>query len=376
MSDEAPTQILNYRFKLLPTRGQHARLREALEYSRQLYNAGLEERIDCYRKTGRGLTFIDQCKALTELRADGSPWAATMERGPLKALHHTFNAFFKRGGFPRFKGKDWFKTISWAGREGWVFRDRKLLAKGLGAIRVHMHRPLPNQPVACRVKREGRHWYVILSVERDCAAANDNPSIGLDVGISSLAALSNGEIIANPRRRARAERETRRRARALARCKRGSRRRRKVKERLASWRAKERRARNAYLHQVSASLVRRFGVIAVEDLNVKGLAKSALARDVNDAAWGKLFSMLAYKAESAGCQIIKVDPRYTSQTCPECGEIKPKTLAERVHRCPCGCEMDRDVAAAKVILLRAVVSDRGVPNVAGYGERAPRMAVA
>lgn len=368
--------IRTARYRLLPTKGQHRRLLEALEHSRQLYNAALEERIDCYRKTGHGRSYIDQCKGLTELRAGGAKYSVAMERAPLKALDRAFRSFFARGGFPRFKGRQWFKSIGWEDRDGWRVRDGRLIAKGIGAIRIHLHRNLPSEPISCRVKREGRHWFVCLSVNVDGSKVHDGPTIGVDVGISSLAALSTGEIIPNIKHRRRAERETRRRARALSRCRRGSARRQKVREKLAQWRAKERRARDTYLHQVSASLVRRFGVIAVEDLNVKGLAKSALARDVNDAAWGKLFSMLAYKAESAGCQIIKVDPRYTSQTCPECGEIKPKTLAERVHRCPCGCEMDRDVAAAKVILLRAVVSDRGVPNVAGCGERAPGKAVA
>lgn len=366
----------SYRYRLLPSRAQHRRLRDALERSRLIYNAALEERINCYRKTGRGRSFMDQCKALTQLRSSGSPFAATMERGPLRALDHAFQAFFARGGFPRFKGREWFKSISWAGRDGWSVKSGRIVAKGLGAIRIHLHRPLPSKPISCRIKREGRHWFLSLGVEVECAATNDNPAVGLDAGVSTLAALSNGELIANPRHNRRAERETRRRARALSRCNRGSRRRRKVRERLARWRATERRARDTHLHQVSASLVRRFGVIAVEDLNIKGLAKSSLARDVNDAAWGKLFSMLAYKAESAGCQLVKVDPRFTSQTCPECGAIKSKSLAERVHRCACGCEMDRDVAAAKVILLRAAVSGREVPNVAGCGERAPGKAVA
>lgn len=74
--------VRTFRFKLKPTRAQHNRLGEALEHSRQLYNAALQERIDCYRKTGKGRSFVDQCKALTELRKDGSPWSATMERGP------------------------------------------------------------------------------------------------------------------------------------------------------------------------------------------------------------------------------------------------------------------------------------------------------
>ena len=86
---------------------------------------------------------------------------------------------------------------------------------------------------------------------------------------------------------------------------------------------------------------------------MQGLARTMLAKAIHNAAWGQLISMLDYKAAKAGGQVIKIDPRGTSQTCPECGTIKPKTLAERMHRCACGCTLDRDVAAAQVVHLRA-----------------------
>ena len=107
-------------------------------------------------------------------------------------------------------------------------------------------------------------------------------------------------------------------------------------------------------------MVNRFGHIAVEDLNIKGLASGMLAKHVNDAAWGMLNSMIAYKAESAGVLVIKVDPRGTSQMCPECGTVAKKTLAERIHRCSCGCVLDRDVAAAMVVHDRAFGRPAGI----------------
>lgn len=374
--DGVATQHLTFKYRLLPTKGQHRRLREALEHSRQLYNAALEERIDCYRKTGKGRSLFDQCVALTEYRKAGSPYAATMERAPLKALDVAYRVFFARGGFPRFKGKGHFKSIGWYGREGWRVRDGRIIAKGIGAIRINIHRQLPCAPVTCRIKREGSNWYVCLGVESQCETANDNSSVGIDVGISSLAALSNGQMIPNIRAGLSASKRTRQLQRALARCKRASRSRTKAKERLARARRQERHIRETYLHQVSADLTKRFGIIAIERLNVEGLARGILARSVNDVAWGSFIQKLRYKAERAGRQLIEVDPRYTSQTCPECGSIKPKTLAERVHSCPCGCVMDRDVAAAKVVLLRAAVHGREALNVAGCGERAPRKAAA
>jgi putative transposase len=186
-----------------------------------------------------------------------------------------------------------------------------------------------------------------------------------------LAALSTGELIANVRPARRAEREMRIRQRQLARCRRGSRRRRKVKARLASLSAKIARVRATRLHQATASLAARFSVIAVEKLNIKGLAGGMLAKEVHDASWGRFTQMLRYKAAKAGGTVVEVDPRFTSQICPECGQIAKKTLSERTHSCDCGCVLDRDVAAAMVILSRAG-NGPGALNVADCGKRAPR----
>ncbi len=372
-----PTQILTYKMRLLPRKAQHARLRAALDHARDLYNAALAERIDCYRRTGRGRSWQDQFKGLTELRADPA-WATypvTLQRWPLKQVDLAFAAFFRcvkankvKAGFPRFKGRDWFKTFGFSDRNGWSVTDKRLRMKGIGCIRLHVHRPLPNEPIACKVKRQGRHWYALLTIEAPCAIEHAGAAIGIDMGISTLAALSTGELIANMRPSGRAKRKMRVAQRALARCKRGSKNRRKIKAHLTGLHGDIARKRDAYLHQVSASLTRRFGVIAIEKLNIKGLAGGILAKEVHDVAWGRLIQMLRYKAAKAGGKLIEVDPRYTSQTCPDCGVIEKKELSERIHRCACGCILDRDVAAARVILHKAGIG-LGLDNVAQWGER-------
>lgn len=143
----------------------------------------------------------------------------------------------------------------------------------------------------------------------------------------------------------------------------------KAKARLARLHERTANARRTFHHQVAARLIRENDLIAVEDLNVKGLAKSMLARDVNDAGWASFITLLAEKAEKAARALVKVDPRHTSQICPSCGTIKPKTLKERIHRCDCGLTIDRDVAAAQIILMRAVVGPLS-HNVGGYAVRA------
>src|SRR5205807_1862914 len=151
-------------------------------------------------------------------------------------------------------------------------------------------------------------------------------------------------VIPNPRVAQRAENELRRRQRALARCKRGSNRRRKVRAQVARLHSKIADTRNTWLHQQSAALIKRADLIAVEDLKVSNMVRHpALARSISDASWSKFVSMLDYKAEKAGGHLVRVDPRNTSQKCSGCGELVPKSLAVRTHTCPsCGLVIDRD----------------------------------
>jgi putative transposase len=123
--------------------------------------------------------------------------------------------------------------------------------------------------------------------------------------------------------------------------------------------------RRTFCHQVSTDLVRRHPLIAVEKLTLKGLCRGRFAKSFQDAAWGMFLGQLSAKVACTGRTLAQVDCRYTSQTCPECGQIKKKKLSERVHDCDCGCRLDRDIAAARVILLRAVRGNGRISGVEG-----------
>jgi putative transposase len=111
-----------------------------------------------------------------------------------------------------------------------------------------------------------------------------------------------------------------------------------------------------FLHKTSSGLVRKYSMISLENLNIKGMTQEKFGKQINDAGWGMLASMLCYKAESAGCRIIFVTPEGTTQQCSRCGIVVPKTLADRVHNCPsCGLVLDRDLNAAHNILKRSTV---------------------
>lgn len=370
MADATDTTVIRtFKYRLLPSRKQHEALRHILEEQRILYNSALQERIDCYRKTGKGRTYYDQCKALTELRQEPeyARIPVKIQRGTLARLDEAFNGFFRRlkagekAGFPRFKGRAWFTSFEFAEFSGVTFEGKRIRFKGLpGGLRVYMHRPMPEgKPLSCKFKLDHKGWSVSFQMRVPVVAMpSTGQSVGVDVGLSSLAVLSTGEAIPNPQVARRAEREMRRRQRALARCKRGSKRRAKVKAAVTRCHAKIANTRRTHLHQVSARLVRENDTIVIEDLNVKGLAGGMLAKPVHDAGWSTLRQMLTYKAESAGRKLIAVDPRHTSQTCPECGRVAKKRLSQRTHKCDCGCVLDRDHAAALVILKRGGSASR------------------
>jgi putative transposase len=179
-----------------------------------------------------------------------------------------------------------------------------------------------------------------------------------------LIALSNGETVARPNWTKRAAKSLRRRQRAFARCKRGSSTPRKRVAALAKFSGHVAAKRRDFCHKLSCDLVKRFGRIAVEDLNIKGMARGMLAKHVYDAAWAQIVSNLRYKAACAGVELAEVDPPGTSQTCSECGVVAPKTLATREHCCASDCSLGRDVAAAIVVHQRAFGSapERGVES--------------
>jgi putative transposase len=378
--------ILGYRYRLLPSKRQHRALLTLLAAQRLLYNAALEERIDCYRKTGKSVSYMDQCKSLTLCRRDlpeMNMLPPNLQRWTLKRLDEAFQGFFRRikarngkAGFPRFRGRGWWDSFGFAEFSGIRFDGRRLRFAGMpSGLKLHMHRALPDDADirSCVFRRDGRGWYVSLQIAADAAEKRIvTDAIGIDLGLKVFAYCSDGIILPNPRIARKAERAQRRASRALSRCKRGSNRRRKVKVRLARLHRKIANTRSTWLHQQSAALVKRADLIAVEDLNVKNMIRHpTLARSIADASWSKFLGFLAYKAERAGVHFIRVDPRRTSQKCSGCGELVPKSLAVRTHSCPhCSLVIDRDHNASLNILAAGI--GRGPLNVSHQAVRAAR----
>jgi putative transposase len=370
--------ILTYRYRLMPTKRQHRALEMILESQRQLYNAALEERMGAYRKAGVTRSFFDQAKALTEWRQsdpEGRALPVNLQRATLKRLDAAFRGFFRRvkaggkPGFPRFRGEGRFHSFGFSEFPGISLKLCRLRFKGMpGALRIHLHRQMPAEALikSCTFRREAKGWHVAFAAEVPASPMRVHArAVGVDLGITTFAVLSDGAVIPSLRAARRAERRLRVVQRALARKRRGSANRLKARRAVARCHGATARQRANHLHQASARLVRFYDVIVVEALKVKALARSALAKDVHDASWAKFISMLRYKAEWAGAQLVEVDPRNTTQDCSGCGIKVPKELGDRLHKCPhCGLSIDRDLNAARNILHRAGVGP-GLRNVAG-----------
>lgn len=177
------------------------------------------------------------------------------------------------------------------------------------------------------------------------------PPVGVDLGVTNFVALSTGELVAGPRAYRASARRLRVAQRRVSRRRKGSVRRQKAGLLLARQHERIRQLRRNHAHHLSKRLVSQFGLIAVEDLQVRGLSRGMLAKDVNDQGWAEFLRLLGYKAEDAGVRVVKVPPGGSSQTCSGCGMSVAKPLSQRTHCCPsCGLVIDRDVNAARNLL--------------------------
>ncbi len=346
-----------YRYRLYPTARQCVALTAQLAFACELYNTALHQRRDAWRSRRRLIGLYQQFRELTDLRAAGlgpAGMSCAAMRDPLRRLDRAFVALFRRlksgqrPGFPRFRSTRRYDSLTWS---QWVLRQSRLALPGIGHVKVRWHRPLPPDAKirTVTIRRHGRHWYVgfALDMPAKTPLPASGQAAGLDLGITTFAALSNGERFVGPRALRANLTRLRRAQRRLSRRLLGSQRRRKAALTLRHRHDHVRNLRRDHAFKLASDLVRRFDVIYVEDLNIKGLVRSRAARDIQDQGWGSFVRILTDKAAEAGRAVIELDPRNTSQMCSACGALVPKQLGERWHRCGCGYEADRDTNAAR-----------------------------
>jgi putative transposase len=222
-----------------------------------------------------------------------------------------------------------------------------------GRIRVIVHRPMVGTFKFARIVLRPSGWYVqcICETSPEPLPKKEN-AVGLDMGIRYLVADSNGYIVDNPKHGRKSAKKLAHAQRKLAKCKKGSNRRKKAKKIVARTHERIANQRKDTLHKASHQYIKHYQTIAIEDLKPANMVQNHwLAFSIADASWGMFRQFLENKAESAGRQVIAVAPHYTSQKCSQCGEYVQKSLSVRTHLCPfCGYIADRDANAARNIL--------------------------
>ncbi len=369
---------------------------QCLIESRHIYNEMLETVKTQYEEKG---TFPSKYDLENAFKGQGEHVPATTVQMLADRLSKSLKRFLAAKqndipgvGFPRWKSPNRWHSIQLRQygdeknpRDVRLAPDGKHLqvpAKLGKMLKIKLHRPIEGKPkTAHLVLRADGHWYALIVCETQpqtehLASTCHHPDVGIDVGLKVFLADSLGKTVENPRYYRTSQKTLRRKQRQLCRRKKGSKRRRKAAKNTAKTHLKIARQRRDFHFKTAKQYTDQYHHIAVEDLNVNGMVKNHhLAKSIMDASWGAFLAILEDKAERAGHQVIRVNPRFTSQKCFKCGEIVQKSLSVRTHLCPfCGFVADRDVNAAQNILAKAGAQPSGTVEGARPGElRSPRL---
>jgi len=349
--------------KLYPTNTQANTLEYMASLCRHVYNWGLARRNEHYEATSKGLTYTRQSAELTAYK-QANRWLydvyADCLQQSLRDLDRAFANFFaKRTRYPRFKSKHRTLPKLRFAKDVTLERTRIKIPK-LGWVRVrnsHEHGAVKSVTIKRTPTGE---WYALCVIE--FVAQSPQPiktACGIDLGLKDFAVITDGinyEHIKPPKYFRQAQRRLRRAQQALARKQKGSKNRAKAKLKVARLHKRVANLRKNWLHQLSNRLTKQYDAICVENLNVKGMAKTTLAKSVNDAALGEFVRQLEYKTLWRGKHTQKVSRWFpSSRLCRECGAINTELkLNERTWVCTCGATHDRDCNAAMNVLVEGI----------------------
>lgn len=336
----------------------------ALDVSRFVYNCALEQRIEIYRRSKRNITHSEQSRQLTDARMEMIDLRSAANRAiqdnALLQLDRAFQAFYRKWrngekcGLPRFKSKARSRAFGQQIHQIQkpVLRGDRLTIPGVAVVRVRLSRPIDGRIKHLTIVHRVDGWYALLICEcpRPQALPPNNVKVGIDVGLSVFATLSTGEAIENPKYLYRAQKALTRAQCRKDRKSRNSNNRTRALRQLRLSHLSIQRCRRDFHHKISTDIIKRFDSIAVEDLDIGSIvAATDHGLSVADAGWGQFFRFLKYKAENAGREFNRINPRYTSQTCSKCGQRQKMPLKCRVFICVCGLILDRDLNAARNI---------------------------
>jgi putative transposase len=354
-----------YRYKLKPNKQQRYALARTLDVCRELYNDCLQQ-----RKWNHCSRFEQNAElpALKQAFPVYKKVYAQVLQSVVNRLDKSFKNFFRSGfGYPRFKSEKRFDSFTYP-QSGFTLNGKQLSLSKIGNVKIRLSRELPQDArvKTCTIKRTVSGWFATLTFEyTPVPLPASDLAVGIDVGITSFATFSDGTVIDNPRIYQNAQAALRRSQRRVSKRIKGSNRRRKAVVLLKKTHEHIANARKDFLHKHSTDVVRKYGTIVVEELNIKGMSRGNLAKQILDCSWSEWFRQLSYKAEEAGRAFIAVDPRYTSQTCSKCGYVsKDNRKTQANFACTsCGHQDNADHNGAINILARMEPSGVNVADV-------------
>ncbi len=371
-----------FQFRIYPNKKQEVTMVRTLNTCRHLYNDALAERkrrieLNRLRQTFQvfpwgkpeWIYYEDQAN---NLAASKDMFQKNVHsqvlQNALKRVNKSIKNFFNGFGFPRFKGRNRYDSFTYPqsgfdveiqdGKEG------KLSLSKIGTMRIILHRDIEGRIKTCTIKRDVDQWYAIFTVEIEKIIEKVPvvATMGIDVGLTSLLTLRNGEKIEPPKFLRTSENKLAKEQRRLSRKKPKSNNRKNQKVIVVKVHRKIRNQRKDFAHKTAKNLVDRFDLIAFENLQIKNMVQNHhLAKSIMDAGWYQLQTLTAFKAEEAGKQVKFCIAAGTSQTCHVCRNKQKLTLRDRVFRCnQCGNIEDRDVNAANNIENRCTVGMTGI----------------
>ena len=354
--------------KALINKQTHINLYKLFNHLTEIYNSALSQRKQEYKNNKKSITLYGQQKQLTQIRKKDKDWrnfSIFAQRTALKRLDEAYKRLFKLKLYKEGKGFPRFKTENSKIRSFENPDPNKIKQKGnkyffkirsLGIFSFGKKLPEGEIKLIRVVKTPRRiKLQFIMEVEDSIKQPQDSP-IGIDMGVSNLVTLSNGIQI----QKKKIKNNLIKLQRKVSKSKRGSNNRKKKRllKQKEEQRVKEKE--NGFLHKLTSDLVKQNNTYIIEDLDIQNMTKkkkgkNTLHKNIINSRWGYFKDCLTYKAESAGGKVIKVNPAYTSKRCSNCGVVKEKlTLQERTYKCDCGLILDRDINAAKNILLKGI----------------------
>jgi putative transposase len=359
--------LKTFKYRLYPSHAQEQQMFQVLDVCRHWYNMCLSERKWTYELEGRKVTKGEQEKAAIHYRRT-FPQAQIVCSQTMQTvcddLDKAFQAFFRRvkagetPGYPRFKGRNHFHSFAFKQfGVGAKLDGRRLKLFGIGRVAIRWHRPIEGEIKTVRIVHKAGRWYACFS----CEVRESKPlpktgrAVGLDMGVSAMYTKSDGEKADNPAYYRKSQRQLKRAQRSLARKERGSNNRRKALLKVQRLQEHTANQRQDYAHKLARQLVNEYDLIALEDLRIRNMVRNTrLSKSILDSGWGLFRQLLTYKAESAGREVVLVNPAYTSSRCMNCDRPFPDfDLSVRWVECACGLSLNRDHHAALKVLDRA-----------------------